>query len=146
MPDIVRLCKCFDQIAMGIYYHTHGERFEGAVRTMPGFLSKQEGNAKAYDEVNQRLFERDLGNTPVLGANPAIFSYQFAEPDQWGLTAFRFKFYEDLPVYGAYIPKDFETPGNLHAELIERGVLSAIGFDDKVIWFNVDDPDKEPKA
>ena len=142
-PKTERLIKCFNQIAMALYFHAYGAVFQGEIKSQPGFLSKLKGNIAADADMTKRLFDRDLKNTPVLGANPAVFSYQFAEPDRWGLTAFRFIFYGKVPVYGTYIPAGVVVPKDPLGELIAAGIPTAIGFKDGLVWFNRDDSKKK---
>ena len=135
-PDHDRLQNCFRNIAYGLYLYLHGTPFQGAVRVLLGHLRYGDKNSQTFVEFIKHRAEVDLKASPMHGENKEVFYYQFAKPDQFGLSMVRLVFYGGIKVYVAFLPVGSETPSHLGIELMRRGIHTVIDVDGKKFEFN----------
>jgi|APEBP8051073178_1049388.scaffolds.fasta_scaffold26273_2 hypothetical protein len=137
-PDHERLNRCFDRIARGLYYARHERRFEGLTRTHLGYLTPGSSNASSFQRFLRDKVKPELDGKERLGDNPEVFSFQFTEPDQFGIFGVDMRFYGGLDVFVAMIPKGKRLPDNLAMMLIDKGIPTTITLGDKEYDFNFD--------
>ncbi|BFM13930.1 hypothetical protein R50073_01130 [Maricurvus nonylphenolicus] len=135
-PDYTRLISCFEHIAMGIYRHHFGKRFQGELKPYLGFLHTNEQNLKAFKEWMQLKANKELENQPKYGSNQEVFYYQYTVPDKFGIYLVRLCFYDNVDVYVAHMPVTSEKPSMLAMELLNRGIKTYVHEDGKVFEFN----------
>lgn len=78
----------------------------------------------------------ELDGKSMYGENQEVFYYQFAHVDGFGLLLCRFCFYQNVDVYAAYLPSDFENPYDLEMELMSRGTNTVFILNGKTSDFN----------
>lgn len=120
-PKMDRLIGCYEHIARGMHLHHFGFRFAGQINCHIEYLTKQTGNIKSDSERFSHAIERDFKDTPFIGDNPLVFSYQASEKDVYGLYGFRFHFFEGLRVFCSFVPEDTVVPEHPLNALIAKG-------------------------
>jgi hypothetical protein len=135
-PNHERLSNCFEHIAYGLFYHEHGRVFDGECRTLIGFLNYEEDRMNRLNELTQAKFEEETKTLPWKGANPVVFKYKFAPPDQFGFISLRIIFYGGTDVFTAFLPSGTAVPQDFAMGLIDAGIETSFHLDDKVIVFN----------
>lgn len=88
------------------------------------------------NEFLLRRLEIDVIDQPQLGANPEVFYYQRSKPDQFGLFAYRLRFYGRVEVMAGVLPTTSSPPANLVQNLIEGGVKTVVTLGSKTFEFN----------
>ena len=78
----------------------------------------------------------DLEGQARHGENPAIFYYQFTEPDQFGLYMLHLRFYGGIDIYISFIPSSIEMPVHLGFELMNKGMPVIIKLGEKEYHIN----------
>jgi hypothetical protein len=84
-PDSGRLEKCFEQIALGLFYHKFNKSFKGITRILMAHLEQKTKNGTAFIQFIKHRAELELRAKERLGNNPAVFFYQFSDSDKFGL-------------------------------------------------------------
>ena len=135
-PDYERLSDAFDHIARGLYYHHHGESFRGITKVLLGYTSDQEENPAAFKQFIRDKVEIELQGKSRLGANPEVFSYQFTDPDRFGLFMVHLRFYGGIDVYINYQKEGVTFPPDLSMELIGRGIPTVYTLGTREYRFN----------
>jgi hypothetical protein len=135
-PDVLRLRRCFEHLVRGLLFHDFGQMFQGQVHIHLAFLHLEAGNAKTMNEFLIRRLEIDVIDQPQLGANLEVFYYQRSEPDQFGLFAYRLRFYGRVEVMAGVLPATSSPPTNLVQSLIEGGVKTVVTLGSKTFEFN----------
>lgn len=134
--DYRRLEKCFEQIAFGLFFHQFKKRFAGQLKVQMNYLDFEKKDDATLAQFLKRRVELELNDKERFGKNPAVFFYQFTNPDQFGLFAVRLCFYEGVEVLVAFKPDGTETPFVLGLELMKRGIKTVIELDGKEYKFN----------
>lgn len=137
--DIERLNDCFKSIMYGLYYQQFNSRFIGEIKLYNNFVIPETTNQMSLIKLIERTFENDKKLTPILGENPEIFTYQFAEKDNFGIYGLKITFYEGIYVFGALMPKESKEPRNFAMDLIGEGLKVRFNFGDETIAFNEDE-------
>lgn len=145
-PDYQRLSDCFDRIARALHFHRFGGRFNGTTRLLLGYTSEKEQNPIEFKRFIKDKVAMELAQKPRLGNNPDVFTYQFTDPDHFGLFLAHLQFYGGVDVYVCLIPQDATPPPNLAMELIEMGVTTIISLDGKHYVFNNEDSESQGRA
>lgn len=135
-PDYERLLRCFEYVAMGVYYHHYGERFRGQLKSHLGFLHTVENNPKTFNAFIKYKAGKELEHQEKFGNNEKVFYYQYTEPDQFGIYLVKLCFYENVDVYIAHMPEKAENPSSLVMELMNHGIKTVIHEDGKKFEFN----------
>ncbi len=135
-PDVERLNACFDRIARGLYFHSHGERFAGRTRTLLGYLHRKEASAANFAAFVREKVASELRGKPLQGQNQAVFGYQFTDRDELSLFSAVMRFYEGLDVFVAFIPERCEVPRTLAMELMNGGIKTVISLNGKQFEIN----------
>lgn len=95
--DGVRFEQTLNLIALGIYYHHYGMRWDGNIRVHPDFIAyPYEANVSEVNEAVVTLAvcaEKLFAGAKKYGENPEVFSYQLLEPDCNYRCLLRFNFY-----------------------------------------------------
>lgn len=112
-PDLARLYRCFEQVLRGLYFHDCGQRFEGEIRLIPGFIKHEPGHAHTWQKSIEARYQHEADSMPRLGSNSEVFYYQRFPPDQFGLIGYRLCLYGGVDVYACLIPVTARMPGNL---------------------------------
>lgn len=132
-PDTQRLVSCFEKIFYAIYRHHFCKNFQGRIKVFPSFLYSTDKKFNSFKKLIQKTAARDLTNQPILGDNPAIFTYQFTEPDTYGIILCKLVFYENIEVFGSYV---IQEPNDLVAMLIKNGIETHFNVDGEEIIIN----------
>jgi hypothetical protein len=135
-PDYARLFGCFDHIARGLHFHEFGKRFVGSTKPLIGYTCETESNPLEFKRLIKDKVTAELSGKQRIGANPDIFTYQFTDPDQFGLFLVHLQFYGGMDVYVGFIPESTEPPPNLAAELIRLGIQTTISDGENTYTFN----------
>ncbi|HVZ42526.1 MAG TPA: hypothetical protein VHA82_01865 [Ramlibacter sp.] len=135
-PDHARLHKCFRQILRALYFKDFGERFEGEIKLVLGFLKHEPGNAGTWQDLVRARYMVDADSLPRQGSNPQVFYHQRFPPDEFGLIAYRLCFYGALDVFASLIPVSSAPPPNLTSMLIDGGIKTIITVGEKAFEFN----------
>ena len=122
-PNIPRLFSCLEKLARGIYFLEHGQPFDGQCKFLPGFMTYNKNNGDKSDEQKRTgaklefsklaaraMMVNEFADIPKCGDNPAIFTYQYGNVDQFGLTPFLLTFYGNAEIMGCYIPHGVTPP------------------------------------
>lgn len=109
-PDIQRLNRCVEHIALGIYRHHFNQRFIGDVRTLLGFLIVEDENRSNLMKFLLQRAKKDADDQHRNGANPDVFFYQLVEPDEFGLRLMKLCFYGNVEIFCSFIPQGKELP------------------------------------
>lgn len=136
-PDYSRLVTCFYHVAMGIYRHHYKYRFDGQLKPYLGFLHTNEQNPKAFKEWIKHKSDKELIHQTKYGSNQSVFYYQYTQADEFGIFLVKLCFYENVDVYVAHTPKNFEKPHLIAMELMNSGIKTYIKEDGKVFEFNL---------
>jgi hypothetical protein len=135
-PDFARLYKCFDHVLRGLYFHDFGQRFEGEIKVVPGFIKHDPGTAETWQKLTEARYRYEADLMPRLGCNPQVFYYQRFPTDEFGLIAYRLSFYGGVDLYASLIPVHARMPGNLITEMVDRGMKTIVTVGDKAFTFN----------
>ena len=135
-PDFARLYKCFEHVLRGLYFHDFGQRFEGQVRVIPGFVKHEPGKTQTWQKLIEARYLYEADSMRRSGSNPEVFYYQRFPADQFGLIAYRLCLYGGVDVYASLIPTSARMPGNLVSELISGGMKTVVTVADKAFTFN----------
>jgi hypothetical protein len=135
-PDYDRLLNCFDRIARGLYHHRFERRFRGRTKTMLAYLTPNSQNPAEFQRFMRDKVRLELDGKPRIGANPDVFSFQFTDPDQFGLSLLHLLFYGGLDVCIALIPTESRVPRNIAMDLIEAGIETTITLGEREYHFN----------
>lgn len=135
-PDYDRLFACFDKIARGLYLSHFGKKLVGGTKPMLGFLQNLSPNAAEFQRFVRDKVAVELKDKPSYGDNPDVFSFQFADQDQFGLHMAHLRFYGGLSVYVTMMPDGFQMPGNLAMHLIDGGIPTTITLGESEYHFN----------
>ena len=130
-PDVIRLKKCFDHIARGLYYHHFTARFDGETHIMLGYLSHDDPSARNWSEFIRDRAELDLVGKQFHGENSKVFFYQLTDVDVHGIFLMRLCFYGGLNVYISFVESTLTPPANLAMELMKKGVKTIFEIGDK---------------
>lgn len=139
-PDYERLLRCFDRVARGIHMAHFGRKFSGRTRTIIGYIPSDSPNPAEFQRLVRDKVAAELEGKPRLGDNPDVFTFQFTDPDQFGIFLVHLQFYGGLDVYVGLSPDGCETPGNLAMLLIEGGFETTITVGPEEYRFNVSNP------
>ena len=137
-PDYVRLSNCFDRIARALYFNSFGSRFLGTTRVLLGYVLDQSKNPAEFKKFIKEKVKSELASKPRLGANPEVFTYQFTDPDHYGLFVLHLQFYDGLDIYISFMPERFTPPKNLAMELIKIGIHTVLLVDGRSYQFNTE--------
>lgn len=129
-PDLERLRSCFEHIAYGLFFHKFKKIFAGTCHIIMDFITYENPEAEKYKLLCRKRFEMEPNKPRTEGNNPEIFSYEFMEPDEFGLIAMRLAFYEGANIFIAFQGEDSKEPKNLITELIKSGVKTIVNFKD----------------
>ncbi|MEK7951004.1 hypothetical protein [Luteolibacter soli] len=135
-PDYDRLSTCFDRIARGLHFHHFGTKFTGRTRTLLGYTANPKANPREFQRFICEKVASELKDKPRLGANPEVFSFQFTDPDHFGLFVVHLQFYGGMDVFVGFMPADWVKPPDLVMELINLGIETIIREDGKTYIFN----------
>jgi len=125
-PDIDRLKKCFEHIACGLYFLEYGQTFNGDCSILIGFITYTETNMEKLKTLCQKLFAIQAVSSPVKGANPEIFNYQFGPTDKDGLIPLKLTFYQGADVYITFKAEHLPMPFNIGLALLDAGKRTVI--------------------
>ncbi|HEU6436075.1 MAG TPA: hypothetical protein VE028_01320 [Nitratidesulfovibrio sp.] len=101
-PDHLRLIKCFERIFFGLYRHHYGENFSGQIKVFFDCFVYEDTSLQNYKKLIRVKIAEDLEGKEVFGENPDVFTYQFTDPDVYGIIACKATFYQNTVIYGAY--------------------------------------------
>lgn len=141
-PDYDRLLACFDRIARGIHLAHFGRKFHGDSKTILGYTQVDSPNPAEIQRFIRDKVAIELDGKPRIGSNPDVFTFQFTDPDQFGLYLVHLQFYVGLDIYVGLIPHDCQMPENFAMQLIERGIETTITLGDNEYRFNADSSGK----
>jgi hypothetical protein len=135
-PDFRRLEKCFEQIAFGLFSHHFKKRFKGATKVLMAHLEQNDKNSATFIQFIKHRAELELRDKERSGKNPTVFSYQFTDPDQFGLFIVKMCFYQGCDIFVSFLPEGTIPPFNLGMELIKGGIKTFIELEGKKYEFN----------
>ena len=135
-PDFERLKKCFGQIALGLFFHEFNNRFKGATTVLMTHLEQKDKNGETFIQFIKHRAELELREKKNLGNNPAVFSYQFSDPDRFGLFILRMLFYGGCEIFVSFIPEGKIPPNNLGMQMLGWGIKTVIELEGKEYKFN----------
>lgn len=135
-PDYKRLIDCFTHIAYGIHRHHFKASFVGSTKTLLGFLHTNVPNPKVFKAFIKEKASLELADKTKHGDNPAVFYYQYTEPDKFGIYLVKLCFYQNVDVYISYMPSSSEKPYHIGFELMNLGYKTIIKLGDKEFEFN----------
>ena len=140
-PDYSRLNQCFGRIARGLYYHRFGQRFRGDIKAVLGYLTPDTQNPAEFQRFVRDKIQLELQGKKRCGANPEVFTFQFTDPDPYGLYSLHLQFYGGLDVYVALIPARAKVPYNFGMYLMNMGIPTTITLGERQYRFNRDAED-----
>jgi hypothetical protein len=135
-PDFTRLKKCFEQIALGIFFHEFNKRFKGTTTVLMAHLEQKDKNGEIFIQFIKHRAELELRAKERFGNNPAVFCYQFSDPDHFGLFILKMLFYGGCEIFVSFIPEGRTPPFNLGMQMIEGGIKTVIELEGKKYTFN----------
>lgn len=135
-PDYDRLSKCFDHIVKGLHFHLFGRRFFGQTKTLLGYTHDPLHNPTEFKRFIKAKVEAELAGKAQLGSNPEVFTYQFTDPDQYGIYLANLQFYGGLKIYVSLLPEMEALPKNLVMELIDMGIPTIVSSNGELYYFN----------
>jgi hypothetical protein len=135
-PDFDRLEICFKHIAYGMYFHHFKQRFNGEMRILFGHFACKEKDGNTFTQFIKDKLELELKDKPKLGTNQRIFSYQFTDPDQFGVFSLILEFYQGVEVIFALQPNNTSVPPDFTLLLMQNGIKTYIRQGDKTYEFN----------
>jgi hypothetical protein len=86
----------------------------------------------------------ELEHKQRLGENPDVFSFQFTDPDPFGLYLLHTRFYGGLDVFTAMLPEQSKLPFNLGMALMNDGIRTTITLGADEYHFNLENSDSQP--
>ncbi len=135
-PDYDRLFNCFDHIVRGLHFHLFGCRFVGQTKTLLGYTHDPLHNPTEFKRFIKAKVQAELVGKARLGSNAEVFTYQFTDPDQFGLYLAHLQFYGGLDIYVSLIPEKDALPTNFAMELIAMGIPTIVSFNGEQYEFN----------
>lgn len=144
-PNFLRLAKCFEYIAYGLYFHEFKQKYKGKVNVLPGFIKYEDPNSNSIVELIRTKIELDEVTSGKKGDNPSVFYYQFCNPDKFGLIAIQLVFYGTTEVFIGLQPENSEEPFDLGIALINDGIPTTINIKGRIFEFNMNKKDKKKK-
>ncbi len=136
-PNTERLSNCLKHIAYGLYFEEFKESFKGELEMFLGFIEYSNKNMQTFKKYIKKGFdiEKEL-NREIKGNNPAVFYYQFHEPDNFGLIGMRMVFYGAAEAYFSFKGKNAEKPFDLATALMLEGIKTTMELDGEKFIFN----------
>lgn len=135
-PDLKRFRNCFTHIAYGLFYHRFGQKFEGEIKMIIGFIKYTDHNYNTLSELVKKRFEYEKLRLEVEGGNPEVFTYQFCSPDENEIIGLKMVFYQGAEVFVSFKPIAVEQPYSLVVSLIEKGVKVEYDLEGESFIFN----------
>jgi hypothetical protein len=135
-PDFERLEKCFMRIALGLFFHHFKKKFKGALKVLMTHFEQKDKNGATFIEFIKHRAELELRGKERFGKNPAVFFYQFTDPDQFGLFIVKMCFYGGCEILVSFIPDGTIPQTNLGILFIEGGIKTFIELEGKKNEFN----------
>lgn len=135
-PDFARLKKCFEQIALGLFSHEFNNRFKGVITVLMTHLEQKNKDGETFIQFIKHRAELELKGKKYLGNNPAVFSYQFSDPDRFGLFILRMLFYGGCEIFVSFIPEGKIPPNNFGIQMLGWGIKTVIELEGKEYRFN----------
>lgn len=136
-PDHIRLNRCFEHIAYGLYLKNFNHKFSGEVKVLLGYLHNTDVSNNNFVQFIKDRAQIDLSGIPKQGENPEVFYYQFSEPDQFGIYLLYLRFYGGIDIYISMMPNGIEKPLHLGFELMKIGVPVTLTLGDKTYLVNL---------
>lgn len=121
-PDVDRLSRCFEHIALSIHRHHFGANFKGQINTLANFLVIEHQGRSNLQKFLLARARRDTQGLPRHGENQQVFFYQVVAPDEHGLFLINLCFFENIEIYCALIPHTSNAPAHLGFELMKLGM------------------------
>lgn len=141
-PDFKRLLKCFEHIAYGLFYNEFSDSFNGKIRMILGFINYTDPYMQTLVKFMQNRFDLEELALEIKGKNPDVFTYQFCDPDKFGLIGLKLTFYRSSEVYISFHPEGTKEPFDLGIEFMRSGIPTIIKLDGKEYRFNFDKSQK----
>lgn len=135
-PDIKRLYRCFEQIAVALWYHRFGVVFRGELQLIMGFIKHDQADDNTLINFVRSRFEVEPLAEPERGDNPEVFKYLFCAPDDYGLIALKMTFYMGTDVYVSFKLDGARQPYDLPMYLIQQGIPTTITLNGEEFSFN----------
>lgn len=136
-PDYDRLLRCFDRVARGIHLAQFDFKFSGTTSAVLGYISTKDPNPAEFQRFIRDKVAIELKGKPRLGSNPEVFSFQFTDADQLGLSLVHLQFYGGLDIYVSLMPDGCKLPENLAMRLINGGIETTLRLGAQSYQFNV---------
>jgi hypothetical protein len=134
-PDFKRLEKCFEQIALGLFHHFK-IKFKGEMNVLMTHFEMKDKNGETYIEFVKQRAELELRDKERFGKNPAVFFYQFTNPDPSGMFIVKMCFYEGCVILVRFAPEGTIPQTNLGLLYLEGGIKAFIELEGKKYEFN----------
>jgi hypothetical protein len=90
--DGERVDGVLSNCARALYHHHTGSKFQGPVEVLTNFTMYLDENVQASVSESFDAAARALAAEPLIGANPAVFTYKYKETES--TVTFYFCFYE----------------------------------------------------
>ena len=135
-PDFARLEKCFQQIAFGLFFHHFKIKFRGELNVLMAHFEMKDKNGETYIEFIKHRAELELRGKERFGKNPAVFFYQFTNPDWSGMFIVKMCFYEGCIILVRFAPEGAIPQANLGLLSIQGGIKTIIELEGKKYEFN----------
>lgn len=134
-PDIGRLNKCVECIAMGLYYHDYREIFKGKLRCFYDFLYTTDKNHETLKKFIKAKIPKEI-NSDKKGDNPQIFYYQWGDIDNIGLFCLKLCFYDNAIIYITFIRENINIENNFVYQIMKICDKVILNVDDKEFKFS----------
>ena len=142
-PDHERFTKCFESIVHGLYFHEYKQRFVGEIRLIMAFLMSDHKDRETFIEFCRERFAIEDLKLEEKGTNPHIFKYQFCEPDNNNIIAFKLTFYGGTEVFGSMRPEGTPMPFDILQDIMSKGVPVTYELEGKEYRFNQNENKKD---
>lgn len=129
-PDIQRLHKCFEHIAMGLFFHDYGHTFSGKIHLISAFLHSQD---KDYEILKAFIKEKEPSELiqQRRGSNP-----QWGQPDLLGLFTLKLCFYENVTVYASFQKDSIDIENSFLYKIAQISDSIQLTVNEKVFSFS----------
>lgn len=109
--DVQRLCRAFEHVARGLYFHLRQSRFVGRCRVIPSFVRfPDDRELVVIQELARVMLRQERSNWICHGQNLDVFRFQFGPTDQYGLLPMVMTFFGGAEVFVSFQPDGVELP------------------------------------
>lgn len=104
--DKIRMDKCVELIASGLYHDEYKKTFNGNFTIIYGFTIDQDNIVRDHKFFINEKIKTEFEKQKLKGFNSEVFTYQFIPEDDFGLTLLKMTFFEGATILVFFVNED----------------------------------------